>query len=67
MYNDDFSWQNGQPTSRWRQIDPYRRRINWTKVPKCVASDEFEVDKMQVTFLGMKFKLIVYEFEWKTW
>ena len=41
------------PTSSWRRIDHYK--------PNCVAEDDCEVDK---PFLGMKFKLIIYEFDW---
>ncbi len=42
------------------RIDHYKDEFDWTKEPNCVAEDEYEVDK---TFLRMKFKLIIYEFD----
>ena len=41
--------------------------LNWTKVPKCVAEDDLKSTNASSAFLGMKFKLTAYEFEWKTW
>ena len=66
LHNEDFMQLTEKKTGQITWRDELTFTEDWTKVPKCVAEDEFELTNASSTFQGTRFNLTNYEFNEKS-